>query len=147
MEKKISKRGGKRYYEGVKVDEKGKREKIGVIRAGMWVGIPDAWEMIENLNTKVDAMHWWVSLEITKSVDGSPIRALKFDVVKLNKKVFEARKVGPYFRQSVYAHWLEDAIRGLEGVEGTLKEIYYQTDKEGPEMVKQGDTEKLPFVR
>ncbi len=112
---------GRLTYKGIKIDPKAKKEKLGEVKEGAWIGIADAWVMIEDLNTKIQDMHWWISIEVEKVSGTKPVRALKFDAVKLNKKVFEARKSGHYFRQSIYAHWLEDAVNGMISLDGKLQ--------------------------
>jgi len=36
-----------------------------------------------------------------------------FNIEKLNKQVFNRRRVGFYFKQCIYAHWLEDSAKQL----------------------------------
>jgi len=79
-------------------------------------------------------MEWWISFEVTKVSPDRPVRAYAFDALKLNKKVFEQRKGGMYMRQCIYAHWLEDAMTGMNQAQVNLRTIYQEMNRANPKL-------------
>ena len=79
-------------------------------------------------------MEWWISFEVSKVSSTNPVRCYAFDAIKLNKKVFESRKGGMYMRQSIYAHWLEDAMTGMKQAQVNMRTVYQEMNRENPRL-------------